>query len=468
MLHQKVPVVIASGFAPESIIKVLKGEKIGTLFHNAANSWEYSKEATAREMAVAARDCSRRLQKLSSEDRKKILLDIADALEANENLIMSANETDVEAAQDAGYEKSLVARMRLKPGKITNLARSIRDIADMEDPIAHTLKRTEVAKDLVFEKTYCPLGVLLIIFESRPDALVQIASLAIRSGNGLLLKGGKEAMRSNAILHKIITGAIPDVVGKKLIGLVTSKDEIADLLTLDDVIDLVIPRGSKNLISQIKESTKIPVLGHADGICHVYIDKSADMEMAKRIVMDAKVDYPAACNAMETLLVHKDLNKSEGLDDLLVELEKEGVVIYGGPVAHDKLKVPKVDSFHHEYSSMACTLEFVDDVQSAIDHINRYGSAHTDCIITTDEKAAEAFLQQVDSAAVFHNASTRFCDGTRFGLGAEVGISTGRIHARGPVGVDGLLTTRCILRGSGQVVNGDKGVVYTHKDLPLQ
>ncbi|GJM92568.1 hypothetical protein PR202_ga09048 [Eleusine coracana subsp. coracana] len=313
-----------SGFATDSIIKVLKGEKIGTLFHNAANSWEFSKEATAREMAVAARDCSRRLQKLPSEDRKKILLDIADALEANENLIMSENEADVEAAQDSGYEKSLVARMRLKPGKITNLARSIRAIADMEDPISHTLKRTEVAKDLVFEKTYCPLGVLLIIFESRPDALVQIASLAIRSGNGLLLKGGKEAMRSNAILHKIITGAIPDVVGKKLIGLVNSKDEIADLLMLDDVIDLVIPRGSKNLVSQIKASTKIPVLGHADGICHVYIDKSADMEMAKRIVMDAKVDYPAACNAMETLLVHKDLNKSEGLDDLLVELEKEG------------------------------------------------------------------------------------------------------------------------------------------------
>ncbi|KAF8717005.1 hypothetical protein HU200_026113 [Digitaria exilis] len=463
-----VPVVIASGFATDSIMKILKGEKIGTLFHNEANLWESSKEATAREMAVAARDCSRRLQKLSSEERKKILLDIADALEANEDAIRSENEADIEAAQVAGYEKSLIARMTLKPGKITNLARSIRAIADMEDPISHTLKRTEVAKDLVFEKAYCPLGVLLIIFESRPDALVQIATLAIRSGNGLLLKGGKEAMRSNAILHKVITGVIPDAVGKKLVGLVTSKDEIADLLALDDVIDLVIPRGSKNLVSQIKATTKIPVLGHSDGICHVYIDKSADMDMAKRIVLDAKVDYPAACNAMETLLVHKDLNKSEGLDGLLVELEKEGVVIYGGPVAHDKLKVPKVDSFRHEYNSMACTLEFVDDVQSAIDHINRYGSAHTDCIITTDEKAAETFLQQVDSAAVFHNASTRFCDGTRFGLGAEVGISTGRIHARGPVGVDGLLTTRCILRGSGQVVNGDKGVVYTHRDLPLQ
>uniref|UniRef100_A0A0D3EW86 Delta-1-pyrroline-5-carboxylate synthase n=4 Tax=Oryza TaxID=4527 RepID=A0A0D3EW86_9ORYZ len=420
-----IPVVIASGFAIDSIIKVMRGEKIGTLFHREANQWGCSKEATAREMAVAARDCSRHLQKLSSEERKKILLDIADALEANEDLITSENQADLDLAQDIGYDKSLVARMTIKPGKIKSLAGSIREIADMEDPISHTLKRTEVAKDLVFEKTYCPLGVLLIIFESRPDALVQIASLAIRSGNGLLLKGGKEAMRSNTILHKVITGAIPDVVGKKLIGLVKNKDEIADLLKkysvqLDDVIDLVIPRGSNKLVSQIKAATKIPVLGHADGICHVYIDKSADMDMAKRIVLDAKVDYPAACNAMETLLVHKDLNRTEGLDDLLVELEKEGVVIYGGPVAHDTLKLPKVDSFHHEYNSMACTLEFVDDVQSAIDHINRYGSAHTDCIITTDGKAAETFLQQVDSAAVFHNASTRFCDGARFGLGAEV------------------------------------------------
>uniref|UniRef100_A0ACD5XAR8 Uncharacterized protein n=1 Tax=Avena sativa TaxID=4498 RepID=A0ACD5XAR8_AVESA len=463
-----VPAVIASGFVVDSIIKVMRGEKIGTLFHNEANVWDCSKEVTSREMAVAARDCSRHLQNLSSEERKKILLDIADALVANEGLILSENEADLAAAHDSGYEKSLVSRMTLKAGKITSLAESIRSIADMEDPISHTVKKTEVAKDLVFEKMYCPLGVLLIVFESRPDALVQIAALAIRSGNGLLLKGGKEAMRSNTILHKVITSAIPDVIGKKLIGLVKSKDEIADLLKLDDVIDLVIPRGSNKLVSQIKAATKIPVLGHADGICHVYIDKSADMNMAKRIVMDAKVDYPAACNAMETLLVHKDLNKTEGLDDLLMGLANEGVVIYGGPVAHDTLKVPKVDSFHHEYSSMACTLEFVDDVQSAIDHINRYGSAHTDCIITTDKKSADTFLQQVDSAAVFHNASTRFCDGTRFGLGAEVGISTGRIHARGPVGVDGLLTTRCILRGSGQVVNGDKGVVYTHKELPLQ
>ncbi|KAG8085805.1 hypothetical protein GUJ93_ZPchr0010g10313 [Zizania palustris] len=462
------PVVITSGFENQSILKVLQGAKIGTLFHKNASLWEPSKDVSAREMAVAARDCSRRLQNLSSEERKKILLDVADALEANEDLIRSENEADVAAAQDAGYEKPLVARLTIKSGKIASLAKSIRTLANMEDPINQILKKTEVADDLVLEKTSCPLGVLLIVFESRPDALVQIASLAIRSGNGLLLKGGKEAIRSNTILHKVITGAIPCNVGEKLIGLVTTRDEIADLLKLDDVIDLVIPRGSNKLVSQIKASTKIPVLGHADGICHVYIDKSADMDMAKRIVMDAKIDYPAACNAMETLLVHKDLLRTPGLDDILVALKTEGVDIYGGPIAHKALGFPKASSFHHEYSSMACTIEFVDDVQSAIDHIHCYGSAHTDCIITTDGKVAETFLQQVDSAAVFHNASTRFSDGARFGLGAEVGISTGRIHARGPVGVEGLLTTRWILRGRGQVVNGDKDVVYTHKSLPLQ
>ncbi|XP_062231555.1 delta-1-pyrroline-5-carboxylate synthase 1-like [Phragmites australis] len=462
------PVVITSGFASQSIVNVLRGEKIGTLFHKDASLWEPSKDVTAREMAVAARECSRRLQNLSSDERKKILLDVADALEASEVLIRTENEADVAAAQDAGYEKSLVARLTMKPGKIASLAKSIRTLANMEDPINQILKRMEVAENLVLEKTSCPLGVLLIVFESRPDALVQIASLAIRSGNGLLLKGGKEAMRSNAILHKVIIGAIPDNVGEKLIGLVTSRDEIADLLKLDDVIDLVIPRGSNKLVSQIKASTKIPVLGHADGVCHVYIDKSADMDMAKQIVIDSKIDYPAACNAMETLLVHKYLMKAPGLDDILLTLKTEGVHVYGGPIAHEVLGLPNAASFHHEYSSMACTVEFVDDVHAAIDHIHRYGSAHTDCIVTTDDKVAQTFLRQVDSAAVFHNASTRFSDGARFGLGAEVGISTGRIHARGPVGVEGLLTTRWILRGSGQVVNCDKDVAYTHKILPLQ
>nr|APG29288.1 Delta1-pyrroline-5-carboxylate synthetase [Lilium hybrid division VII] len=461
------PVVITSGFATDNIVKVLQGERVGTLFHQKASSWVVPNEDEARELAVSARECSRRLQKLSAEDRRKILLDIADALEANQELIKIENDADVAAAQQSGYEKSLISRLTMKPGKISSLSKSIRMLADMEDPIGRILKRTELADGLVLEKASCPLGVLLIVFESRPDALVQIASLAVRSGNGLLLKGGKEAMRSNAILHKVITGAIPNTVGEQLIGLVTSRDEIPDLLKLDDVIDLVIPRGSNKLVSEIKATTKIPVLGHSDGICHVYIDKSANMEMAKRIVLDAKTDYPAACNAMETLLIHKDLLKSDIVNDLIIDLRGEGIELYGGPRANEELDIPLIHSFHHEYSSTACTVEIVDDIHAAIDHIHQHGSAHTDCIVTEDREVAELFLHQVDSAAVFHNASTRFCDGARFGLGAEVGISTSRIHARGPVGVDGLLTTRWLLRGNGQVVDGDKELVYTHKNLPL-
>lgn len=461
------PVIITSGFATDNVIRVLHGEKIGTLFHKDAHLWVLPKQAGARQMAVSARECSRRLQSLSSEDRRKILLDIADALEASEELIRTENEADIVAAQLSGYEKSLISRLTLKPGKISSLANSIRVLGKMEDPIGHVLKRTEIADGLILEKTSCPLGVLLIVFESRPDALVQIASLAIRSGNGLLLKGGKEAMRSNAILHKIITESIPDSVGKQLIGLVTSRDAIPDLLKLDDVIDLVIPRGSNKLVYEIKESTKIPVLGHSDGICHVYVDKLADMDIAKRVVLDAKIEYPAACNAMETLLVHKDVVETDCFTNVMDQLRAKGVSIYGGPKASTKLDVPLARSLEHEYNSMACAVEIVDDVHAAIDHINDHGSAHTDSIITEDHEVAEVFLNQVDSAAVFHNASTRFCDGARFGLGAEVGISTSRIHARGPVGVEGLLTTKWILRGCGQIVDGDKGVIYTHKNLPL-
>ncbi|KAD5962142.1 hypothetical protein E3N88_13615 [Mikania micrantha] len=458
-----IPVVITSGFAGDNIVKVLQGQRIGTLFHQDAHMWVKNGELNARDMAVAARESSRRLQAIPAKERSKILLDIADALEANEKVILHENEADVAAAKDAGYETSLVSRLALKPGKAT-----IRVLANMDEPIGQILKRTELSAGFILDKTSSPLGVLLVIFESRPDALVQIASLAIRSGNGLLLKGGKEARRSNAILHKVITSAIPENVGGGLIGLVTSRDEIPELLKLDDVIDLVIPRGSNKLVSQIKSSTKIPVLGHADGVCHVYVDKSADIEMAKKIVLDAKTDYPAACNAMETLLVHKDLMENGGVNELLIELQTKGVSINGGPMASSMINLPAAPSFHHEYSSLACTIEIVDDVHAAIDHIHKHGRQSRFSPENSHLRICTIFLRQVDSAAVLHNASTRFSDGFRFGLGAEVGISTSRIHARGPVGVEGLLTTRWIARGSGQVVDNDKGVVYTHRDLTHQ
>ncbi|KZV45466.1 Pyrroline-5-carboxylate synthetase isoform 1, partial [Dorcoceras hygrometricum] len=463
------PVVITSGFIADNIAKVIDGERVGTLFHRDAHKWVTVNEFGAHEMAVAARECSMRLQSMSSEERRKILLCVADALEEKETLIRDENEADIRAAHEAGYDESLISRLVLCQEKANIFEFPTSNIifsqaAYMEEPIGRLLKRTELADGLILDKTTCPLGVLLIIFESRPDALVQIASLAIRSGNGLLLKGGKEARRSNEILHKVITTAIPDTVGEKLIGLVTSKEDIPDLLKLDDVIDLVIPRGSNRLVSQIKSSTKIPVL---DGICHVYVDKSADMEMARHIIMDSKLDYPAACNAMETLLIHQDVSSRDGFQELILELKHEGVSLYGGPRASSFLNLEEVRSFHHEYNSRACTIEIVDDVEAAIDHIHKHGSGHTECIVAEDKEVAEYFLSQVDSAAVFHNASTRFCDGMRFGLGAEVGISTSKIHARGPVGVEGLLTTRWLLRGNGHVVKGDKGVDYTHKNHDL-
>lgn len=424
---------------------------------------------TPRDMACQARAAARQLQALSTEDRVKILHTIADEIEANESKIMRENEADVTAATGK-ISESLLQRLILKPTKIAQLADGIRAIAKQEEPIGKLITKTELADGLVLEKVTSPIGVLLIIFEARPDALPQIASLAIRSGNGLLLKGGKEAVRSNAVLHSIIVDCIERVapsVGKGLIGLVTSRDEIDALLGLSDVIDLVIPRGSNQLVSYIQSNTKIPVLGHADGICHIYVDPTADDAMAKEICVDSKIDYPAACNAVEKILVHESM-KGERLDSLILALKDAGVTVHGGERAVAELGLPAAPSPRHEYSSLDVTVELVSSMDEAIDHIHANGSGHTESVITEDSSIAEEFLKKVDSACVLHNASTRFSDGYRFGLGAEVGISTSRIHARGPVGVEGLMTTRFLLRGHGQIVKKDTGVTYTHKKLPLE
>lgn len=419
-------------------------------------------------MALKARAASRMLQTLSTGDRAAMLNRVADAIEAQESAILAENAKDVEAAT-GNISDALLQRLILKPQKIAQLADGIRAIARQEEPIGRMIGRMELADGLVLDKVTSPIGVLLIIFEARPDALPQIAALAIRSGNGLLLKGGKEASRSNAILHKTIVDALSEVapsVGQDLIGLVTSRDEIDALLKLNDVIDLVIPRGSNQLVSYIQQNTKIPVLGHADGICHVYVDAAADDTMARSICVDSKVDYPAACNAVESILVHESL-VGPRLDGLVSALKDAGVTVHGGQRAVDVLGLPPAPSARHEYSSMDVTVEIVSSMDEAIDYIHANGSGHTESIVTKDEDAAAAFLRRVDSACVFHNASTRFSDGYRFGLGAEVGISTSRIHARGPVGVEGLMTTRYLLRGKGQIVNKDKGVQYTHKSLSL-
>lgn len=254
-------------------------------------------------------------------------------------------------------------------------------------------------------------------------------------------------------------------VGRDVIGLVTSRDEIARLLVLSDCIDLVIPRGSNALVSHIQANTKIPVLGHADGVCHVYLDAAADPAMAAALVVDSKADYPAACNAVEKVLVHEAL-RGPALDGVLGALRAAGVALHAGPRAARELGLPPAPAARHEYGSLDVTIELVSGLDEAVDHIHAHGSGHTECIVTADAAAADDFLRRVDSACVFHNASTRFADGYRFGLGAEVGISTARVHARGPVGVEGLLTTRFLLRGAGQVVAKDTGVAYTHRALP--
>jgi delta-1-pyrroline-5-carboxylate synthetase len=376
-----------------------------------------------------------------------------------------------------------LARLRLSPKKLAVLVEGVRSIAnDRNDPIGRVLRSTELAPNLILKQQTVPLGVLLIIFESRPDAVVQIASLAICSGNGLLLKGGKEAMHSNRILHKVIVDAIAEFdpnLPREIIGLIETREEITELLALDDLIDLVIPRGSSDLVTFIQRNTRIPVLGHSEGICHVYVDKSADLNKAIPIVIDSKTDYPAACNAMETLLVHSSLI-DQGLRQLVQELQRVGVTVNVGPqlalrmqelLPGDALKnLTLAPTLKHEYSDMQCTVEIVASIQDAIDHVHKYGSSHTDAIVTEDEESAQKWLRDVDSACVFHNASTRFADGFRFGLGCEVGISTSRIHARGPVGVDGLLTTKWLLDGNGHEAHtvapfsrGERS--FTHRNL---
>jgi delta-1-pyrroline-5-carboxylate synthetase len=429
-----------------------------------------SGSASAREQASRARKASRELQNLQTKQRNELLENVAKALEQNTEKILLANKQDLDLIErnrddddKEAIDQSLVQRLRLSEQKIKNLCDGLRQLSAMEEPIGKVLEETEIAEQLKLEKVTSPIGVLLIIFESRPDALVQICGLCIRTGNGLLLKGGKEAARSNAALHEIIVREFDKFeVNRACVSLITGREEIKELLELNDVIDLCIPRGGNALVTYIQNNTKIPVLGHADGVCHIYCDKDLDVKAACEIIVDSKTDYCAACNAMETLLIHENLVKLGVHNELLDALVKAKVELFGGDRASSELNLPKCEKKRLEYGRFACTVEIVKDMDEAIDYIHANGSSHTDCILTADANASEEFLRKVDSACVFSNCSTRFSDGFRFGYGAEVGVSTSRIHARGPVGVDGLLTTRCLLRGKNQSVKKDSGVQYTH------
>ena len=422
---------------------------------------------TPRQAAQEARASSRRVQVMESAQRTEALRRMAGALRSQSARILTANAKDVAEAARAvdalEMSQAMADRLLLSEKKLGTLAEGIEAISEMEEPIGRVLQEMELAAGLRLSQESVPLGVVLIIFESRPDVLPQLIALALRSGNGLLLKGGKEAVHSNRILHEVIREAI-EPIPASLFALVETREAVSDLLGLDDVIDLVVPRGSNALVKHIQENTRIPVLGHADGICHVFVDASADPEMARSIVLDSKTDYPAACNAMETLLLHRNYPHAQ---DLINGLESAGVRLFGDAHAKDRHGLELTHDFAVEYGELSATVCYVDGLSDAIDHIHNFGSGHTDCVVTQDEAIAKEFLSRVDSACVFHNASTRFADGYRFGLGAEVGISTSRIHARGPVGVDGLMTTRWRLVGSGHTASsfarGDS--VFTHRRL---
>lgn len=431
--------------------------------------------------ASKVRAASRILQNLSNEERQDIVRKIADALLEHADEIIAKNELDVKAlsvrAESDPSVGHLQKRLKIDKDKLQVLAQGLRSIADEEDPIGRMVRKTELADGLVLTQETVPIGVLMIIFESRPDCLPQIATLAIRSGNGLILKGGKEAIHSNSILHEVITKAITEAtkgkVPAEVVTLVSSRDDVKELLSQDAYIDLIIPRGSGQLVKYIKENTKIPVMGHAEGICHVYLDSNAHADKAIKIAVDSKSDYPAACNAMETLLIHKDLvteQKDCVGSTVLAALKEAGVKCFGGPAAAKAFGLDAVESFKTEYGDLRCSVQIVDGLQDAINHIHEFGSGHTESIVTEDKATATAFQRMVDAACVFHNASTRFADGYRFGLGAEVGISTGRIHARGPVGVEGLTTTKWKLISSdcdtaSEYSKGSK--TFSHKRMKL-
>ena len=432
---------------------------------------------SARELAQAARREARKLQALPYDVRRSILNAVADAIIQRQDEILEANKMDLDAAEKNSIDMQLLKRLKLTDDKIATLVVGIRQLANMPDCLGVVKTRRELTDGLELSLSTVPIGVLLIIFESRPDSFPQIASLALASGNGLILKGGKEAINSNTMLHQVIGDAIEagsnGEISRDIVALVTSRGQIKDLLGLDEVIDLVIPRGSNALVSYIKKNTRIPVLGHADGVCHVYIDPSASAEDAAKIAVDAKTDYPSACNAMETLLLHREtLNNGIALS-VLQALRSAGVKCLGGPEAMKAgLSDVPTSVTKKEYGDLTCLVEVVDDMDQAIDWIHKNGSGHTEAIVCSeDSPVGEEFLKRVDAACVFKNVSTRFADGYRLGLGAEVGISTGRIHARGPVGVEGLLTTKWQLRSSSGIhyasefAGPEPKKIFTHKNL---
>ena len=424
-----------------------------------------------REAAQRSREASYRLQSIGSGTKDEALAAIAERLKKRQKEIVAANRQDMARSEKAGLASPLLKRLRYDEQKLSDSIRSIEALMDQEDPIGKVLDRVELDKGLILEKVVSPIGVIAVIFESRPDALVQISTLCIKSGNAVILKGGSEAELTNRILAKTINEAVVSVDKgfKDAVQLLSTREEVKKLLVLNDLVDLVIPRGSNELVRSIQEDTRIPVLGHAAGICHTYVNSDADVNMAVEVCHDAKCQYPAVCNAMETLLVHKDI-AAEFLPRMAQKYRKADVELRGDDRTLKHIKVEKASpkDWSTEYNDLILSIKIVDSLDDAIVHINKYGSHHTDAIITRSETDAGKFMRKIDSASVLWNCSTRFADGYRYGLGAEVGISTNKTHARGPVGLEGLVIYKYRLKGKGHVVadyTGKNAKRFTHRRL---
>ena len=413
------------------------------------------------QIARNAKEASLKIADLSTEIKNKALIQIADEIEAHKNEIFEANKKDLSDAeklvQNGELSKSTFNRLKLDDNKMRDMIQGIRDVANLEDPVNKKLLVRELDSDLTLYKVSCPIGVLGIIFEARPDVIAQISSLAIKSANAVILKGGKESVNTNKKILSVINSALDKIEGfpKNVIQQVFTHDDVAEMLKCDKYINLIIPRGGNKLVKFIKENTKIPVLGHADGICHIFVDETAELDMAIKIVTDAKTQYPSACNSVETLLIHEKFPK---IDNLLAALQLSEIQL-----------IDKPESWSHEYGDKILSFKLVKNVDEAIEHINTYGSGHTDSIITKNIENAEKFMNKVDSAGVYFNASTRFADGFRYGFGAEVGISTNKTHARGPVGLDGLTIYKYKLIGNGNIVKDyvDGTKCFHHNDIKI-
>ena len=425
------------------------------------------------ETAKKAKEASIKTSALNTEDKNKALINIAEELSIEKDKIFKANETDLiiakEMLEKGEINQSTHNRLKLDENKFRDMVQGILDVEKLPDPVNNILLKRELDENLILEKISCPIGVIGVVFEARPDVISQISALAIKSGNTVILKGGKEAINTNKAIFSAIQKALlkTENFPQNAINQIYSREDVSKMLELDKYIDLIIPRGGNKLVKYIKENTKIPVLGHADGICHIFIDETADKNMTENICVDAKTQYPSACNSVETILVHKNYPY---LKELILKLEDNSVLVKGDETSLSvlpNLEKANEEDWSKEYGEKIVSVKVVDSIKEAIEHINLYGSHHTDAIITNNKNNAEEFTKYVDSAGVYVNASTRFADGFRYGFGAEVGISTNKTHARGPVGLDGLTIYKYKLTGNGNIVNdyttGKK--TFKHKDL---